>query len=257
MPALTFQDFLLSAPGELLLEWEKKAYSELTADVFGSCALQIGMPQLDTLAANRMQAHWLIDPRGNLCDPKFTLNRIVADPSQLPILNESMDLVTLPHTLDLAPNPQQILREAVRVLEPEGRLILTAFNSLGLWWLRQQTVKLGCRPYLPTELVPISLYRLKDWLALLGLEVDRGIFGIYAPGFRSLKRLHAWSWLNKAGDRWMPQFSNLFLLSAVKRLPGPRIVSCESMQKLPGKMPAPGVPAASSTTHSTLLGKKL
>ena len=62
MPALTFQDFLLSAPGELLLEWEKKAYSELTADVFGSCALQIGMPQLDTLAANRMQAHWLIAP---------------------------------------------------------------------------------------------------------------------------------------------------------------------------------------------------
>ena len=58
-----------------------------------------------------------------------------------------MDLVTLPHVLELSPNPQQALHEAVRVLEPEGRLILTAFNGAGFWWMRQQTVRLGAKPY--------------------------------------------------------------------------------------------------------------
>ena len=108
-----------------------------------------------------------------------------------------MDLVTLPHVLELSPNPQQALHEAVRVLEPEGRLILTAFNGAGFWWMRQQTVRLGAKPYLPTDMAPIPLRRLKDWFALLGLEIDRGRFGLYRPGFRSARRLHAWEWLDK------------------------------------------------------------
>ena len=217
---LTFNAFLSTAPGELLQEWERAAYAEETADVFGAAALQIGMPQIDTLAENRMQSHWLI---------------------------ESVDLVTLPHALDFTTRPQQVLREAVRVLEPEGRLILTAFNAMGLWWLRQQSVKLGLRPYLPSDLAPISFYRLRDWLSLLGLEVDGGRFGIYAPALRTLKRLKAWSWLDKAGDRWAPQFSNVILLSAVKRTPGPCIVNCEALRKLSDAVPATGVPAAASS----------
>ena len=60
LPArLTFDGFLRTSPGRLLLEWEAEAYDELTVDVFGSCALQIGMPELNTLAENRMQSKWL------------------------------------------------------------------------------------------------------------------------------------------------------------------------------------------------------
>ena len=244
---LTFNAFLSTAPGELLQEWERAAYEEETADVFGAAALQIGMPQIDTLAENRMQSHWLIESRENVSIPMSNANRIVALPEMLPVADESMDLVTLPHALDFTARPQQVLREAVRVLEPEGRLILTAFNAMGLWWLRQQSVKLGLRPYLPSNLAPISFYRLRDWLTLLGLEVDGGRFGIYAPALRTMKRLKAWSWLDKAGDRWAPQFSNVILLSAVKRTPGPRIVNCEALGKLADAVPATGVPAASSS----------
>ena len=62
LPArLTFDGFLGTSPGRLLLEWEAEAYDELTVDVFGSCALQIGMPELNTLAENRMQSKWLIE----------------------------------------------------------------------------------------------------------------------------------------------------------------------------------------------------
>ena len=187
LPArLTFDGFLRTSPGRLLLEWEAEAYDELTVDVFGSCALQIGMPELNTLAENRMQSKWLIELQSTVSVSPDVLSGdlgcIVAAPELLPIADESMDLVTLPHVLELSPNPQQALHEAVRVLEPEGRLILTAFNGAGFWWMRQQTVRLGAKPYLPTDMAPIPLRRLKDWFALLGLEIDRGRFGLYRPG---------------------------------------------------------------------------
>lgn len=250
---LTFDAFLRSDPGALLLGWEREAYGLETQDAFGATALQIGMPEMDSLAENRIQSKWIIEPQKSGSISLDILEshdgRIVADPEHLPIANESMDLVTLPHVLDFSENPQQALREAVRVLEPEGRLVLTAFNSLGCWWLRQQAMRLGASPYLPTGLAPISLYRLKDWLELLGLKIDGGRFGIYRPAFRSAKRLAAWAWLDKAGDRWLPQCSNIILLSAVKRITGPRIVSCDALPAKPARaMPAAGVPAASGIT---------
>lgn len=259
LPArLTFDGFLRTSPGRLLLEWEAEAYDELTVDVFGSCALQIGMPELNTLAENRMQSKWLIELQSTVSVSADVLSGdlgcIVAAPELLPIADESMDLVTLPHVLELSPNPQQALHEAVRVLEPEGRLILTAFNGAGFWWMRQQTVRLGAKPYLPTDMAPIPLRRLKDWFALLGLEIDRGRFGLYRPGFRSARRLHTWEWLDKAGDRWLPQCSNILLLSAVKRRPGARIVNCSEFANIPAKVPTSGVPAAgrvSSTFSQT------
>ena len=245
---LTFDAFLQTPPGELLLEWESKAFDELTLDVFGSCALQIGMPELNTLQENRMRSKWLIEPS---CSASVSadvlsgdLGCIVANPELLPIADESIDLVTMPHVLDLSPNPQQALREAVRVLEPEGRLILTAVNSAGFWWLRQQTMRFGAKPYLPNGLAPIPLRRLKDWFALLGLEIDRGRFGIYRPGFRNGRQLHAWAWLDKAGDRWLPQCSNILMLSAVKHRPGARIVHCGEISSTPSKVSASSVPAA-------------
>lgn len=232
MKELSFSDFLQTAPGQTLHHWEVLQYDEFVQDAFGWNALQIGGPQIDTLRMNRIGGQWLCD--NNLEALTATLLRpelktVQAESGWLPFAEESFDLVTLPHTLDFATSAHQTLREAARVLIPEGRLILTVFNPLGLWWLRQRGVSMGLRPYLPTKTTPMSLYRLKDWLALLGFEVDRGRFGIYSPCCRSHSSFARWRWLDKAGDRWAPHCANLIVLSAVKRLPG---------MKLVGKLPA-------------------
>ncbi len=225
---LSFDDFLATPPGERLREWEAAQFDELVADVFGVAALQIGAPQLNTLRANRIQGRWiLLEEKDSLFGLRPELHALRGETEALPVAAESLDLVTLPHTLDFAEHPQQVLRDAVRALAPEGRLVLTAFNALGAWWLKERlTAAFGGKAYLPTRLQPISLGRLKDWLALLGMEVDRGRFGIYSPGVRSSAALRRWAWLDKAGDRWAPQFSNLILLSAVKRQPGTRLIDC-------------------------------
>ena len=245
---LSLADFLTTAPGRRLLSWESAAFDGIVEDAFGQAALQIGCPALNALAENRMQSKWLIACESDVeaLPENDDRRRIIAEADALPIAAESMDLVALVHALDFSQSPQNVLREAVRVLEPEGRLVLSGFNPLGLWWLKQRFVALGARPYLPSRTMPLSLFRLKDWFALLGLEIDIGLFGIYSPGFRSAKRLERWSWLDKAGDRWAPQFSNVYLLSAVKRRPGARLITFPCIRKQK-EVPAGSLPAASSS----------
>ena len=47
------------ASGQYLLDWEQMQLDEAVADVFGFHALQLGMPSLQGLRANRMPHRWL------------------------------------------------------------------------------------------------------------------------------------------------------------------------------------------------------
>ncbi len=95
----------------------------------------------------------------------------------------------LPHTLELARDPHQTLREVERVLVPEGRVVIVGFNPASLWGLRQGLgrVRLGLglgkqRPlFLPATGEFLGYRRLRDWLRLLSFEVESGRFGCYRP----------------------------------------------------------------------------
>lgn len=214
--------FFFSPPGQLVREWESSRLDQMVSLVLGERALQIGLPYIDTLRANGMQEHWLLEgeQRENDALLRNDLRRVIGIPEELPFAEETFDLVVLPHSLDFSDEPQYILAEAVRVLAPEGRLIVTGINPLGLWWWRQQGIRFGRQPYLPSETNPIAVPRLKDWFSLLGLQVNEGSFGVYRPARRSRAALNRWKWLEKAGDRWFPQCGNIYLLSATKKLPG-------------------------------------
>jgi hypothetical protein len=47
-----------SPPGRYLLAWEQARIDEAVADMFGYHSLQVGMPLLDGLRANRMPHRW-------------------------------------------------------------------------------------------------------------------------------------------------------------------------------------------------------
>lgn len=224
-PILSFTRFLGTAPGQLLSQWELEHFQKETEEAFGYEALQLGLPELDTLCTNRIQRHWSIIDENDLLQPSDHKRvPVMADHRALPFACDTFDLITMPHTLDLTREPQQVLREAVRVLTPEGRLVITGFNTLGCWWWRQKAIALGAKPFLPSPLSPIALMRLKDWFGLLGLQIDRSYWGLYRPACHSIKSLQHWQWMDKAGDRWMPGMANLYMLSAVKRQPGPKLV---------------------------------
>ena len=84
--------------------------------------------------------------------------------------------------------------------------------------------------------------RLKDWLTLLSLETQAGAFGCYGPAVTDPRWIQRWSFMDKAGDRWWPFVGGVYLLQAVKRVRGMRLIMPRwRATKAPAKRLAPAV----------------
>jgi len=225
----TLSAFLRSPPGRYALAWEEQHLNACVADIFGYHALQLGMPEIDALRENRMPLRFcasdrLLDARLHHGDGEHDKVAVINRYEELPFASASIDLVVMPHILEFAHEPHQVLREVDRVLVPEGQVVISGFNPGSLWGLRQGLARVGMSAYLPRNGQFIALPRLKDWLKLLSFEVNRGRFGCYAPWARSERWLARWRFMEKAGDRWWPVLGSVYLLTAVKRVRGMRLI---------------------------------
>lgn len=253
-------------PGRYLLAWEQAQFDLAVVDLFGFNALQLGLPELHALAANRMPHRWLALPEAlfpwpsdvgglltqegprrvdsqrdepseqALQSPNDEHPRValVTDAAALPFPASSLDLVVLPHTLELSADPHQVLREVERVLRPEGRVVVSGLNPASLWGLKQGRARLARRLgisalgvnelYLPDAGDFIGPWRLRDWLRLLGFEVESERFGCYRPAVQTDKWLQRNAWMDRAGARWWPIFGAVYFTVAVKRVRGVRLL---------------------------------
>ncbi len=212
-----FAAWLESPPGRYVLDWEQRKLDLLVADIFGFNAVQIGVPRFDTLRANRMPF------RFRCCGQTATDVEVRSDPHHLPFATHSIDLVVLPHLLEFDANPHQILREVERVLVPEGQVIVTGFNPFSFWGLRRTLAGHHGAP--PWQGRYLSVPRLRDWFALLGFETRGGAFGCYVPPFNKEKWLKRWRFMDLAGDRWWPVMGGVYVVQAIKRQHGMRLVT--------------------------------
>ncbi|THB70194.1 MAG: class I SAM-dependent methyltransferase [Gammaproteobacteria bacterium] len=87
----------------------------------------------------------------------------------LPFQAESMDVVILRHTLEATQNPQEVLHEAERILSPDGYIVISGFNPYSLFGVLRFAEKYTT--YGPWEGNSISIGRIKDWFAVLGLDL--------------------------------------------------------------------------------------
>lgn len=212
-------DWLATPPGAYLLAWEQDQMDAAVANAFGFHALQLGLPELDALAANRMPHRWLATEAWH---PKANF---VTGFSVLPFSSSSLDLVVLPHSLELTADPHAALREVERVLVPEGRVVICGFNPMSLWGFRQSRAHLYQRfgvdrMFLPQAGEFIGYLRMRDWLRLLGLEIESGHFGCYRPALASQGLLARFAWMDWLGARWWPILGAVYCLVAVKRVRG-------------------------------------
>lgn len=247
--------WLTTPPGSYLLAWEAERIDQAVADVFGFHALQLGLPELDALRANRMPHRWRAGAADN--DSEAPMPRAFSlhcNFDALPFPNQSVDLIVLPHTLELAKDPHRTLAEVERVLVPEGRVVIIGFNPTSLWGLRQRLGRLRLRfggrrsLFLPNQGDFLGYWRLRDWLRLLSFEVEAGRFGCYRPPFGSQRWLDRFGWMEPAGDRWWPVFGAVYSLTAVKRVRGMRLVGLARNER-PKAKPAPAVVAQHHHHH--------
>jgi SAM-dependent methyltransferase len=236
--------WLDTPPGRTLLAWEQQQLDEAVADRFGFHALQLGLPELEALRANRMPHRWLAGD-GEPSSPPPRAIALHCHFDALPFANQSLDLVVLPHSLELAHDPHETLREVERVLVPEGRVVILGFNPVSLWGLRQRLGRVrqrfgGRSPlFLPRTGEFIGYWRLRDWLRLLGLESERGRFGCFGPGARTERWLQRFGWMERVGERWWPVFGAVYVVVAVKRVRGMRLVGLKRREaRAPKAAPA-------------------
>ena len=198
-----------------MLDWELQQFDNAVEDVFGFRAVQVGLPEVDFLRANRISFRFSLALESGAA--------LAADPLQLPLASQSLDLVVLPHTLESHLNAHHVLREAERVLRPEGQVVIAGFNSLSLWGLRRKFS--GRRAGSPWDARFIGLLRLKEWLQLLGFELNGGRFGCYAPPFAQPAWHQRFAFMEKAGARWWPILGGVYVVRAVKRVHGMRVIT--------------------------------
>lgn len=165
----TTNDWLEGPLGACVLREEAALARLVLDDVFGFELLQVGAwgPARHLLDGARAQHTTVVAAEMGtgvtLCAPL----------ALLPFASDAIDAVLLPHTLELVEDPHAVLREAERVLCAEGCLMICGFNPFSGWGARQLFARYLRQPAFPPQMRRmLSERRLRDWVALLGFDVD-------------------------------------------------------------------------------------
>jgi SAM-dependent methyltransferase len=201
-----------SALGRALIAAESELLGEALDDVFGWELLQVGAwgSSRELLAGSRTRRQSLVAAAG------LPVNAdIIARPSLLPVLADSVDAALLPHTLEFAPDPYAVLREVDRVLAGEGRLIVLGFRPWSLWGMRARCSREGFPPGMRRLL---SERLIREWLVLLGFEVEETRHYLYlGPWSRRIVQGQGAGRMLRPGITY-PWPAGAYLLKARKRV---------------------------------------
>lgn len=246
---------MTTPPGRYLLAWEQERLDHAVADIFGFHALQLGLPEVDALRSNRMPHRWIAsdsltvpaaiempppyDEQGSPLSISPSPVALHCESEALPFPDNALDLVVMPHTLELAADPHRALAEVTRVLRPEGKVVIVGLNPASLWGARQRLgharLKLagGQRSlFLPRAGEFIGYWRLRDWLRLLNFEIESGRFGCWRPPMASQRWLDRFGWMDRIGAHWWPVFGAVYCVVAVKRVRGMRLVGLARSERI-------------------------
>jgi SAM-dependent methyltransferase len=193
--------------GKAVLGVEAALVGKALEDVFGFEFLQVGAWGFGRalLAGARMPHATLVAPQAG---SGVTLR---APLDALPFASDSIDAILLAHTLELVEDPYAVLREAERVLCAEGCLLICGFNPLSGWGVRRLFARALRDSAFPPQIRRLlTTGRLRDWVALLGFELDQ-VSGYLSP----LPFAHS---QGAEGRDRSPMMSGAYLLKARKRV---------------------------------------
>lgn len=219
-----------SVLGHYLQQEEQLLYDQAVVDLFGFNAVQMGCLQMDLLRNSRIAHHFKsadvqdtdIQDLGKQ-DQLIKADLLCCD-DFLPFADSSLDLLLLPHRLEFSERPHQTLREAGRVMMPEGHLIISGFNPFSLWGLtlifkNAFSGRCGKKKF-PWNTRFIGLARLKDWLTLLGFELVSAATCCHIPPFEQKRWQRRFAFMNRIGPRWLPLMGGVYFIVAKKRVAG-------------------------------------
>jgi SAM-dependent methyltransferase len=191
MPNLA-HDIYASAPMRALLRDEVAAMAGELARCTGDHALQVAVTGKTALPPLPLLGHWTsLRVRGTALAGDVRASAA----SPLPFADDAFGVVLLRHALEVASRPEQLLAEAIRVLEPGGTLAITGIHPLGGWapWVlwRGRSPRLIWPWWLERQLANVdveslSLHRVGAWLPDAYVETQGTTF--FGGGYVLLAR---------------------------------------------------------------------
>ncbi|MFO1395151.1 MAG: methyltransferase domain-containing protein [Steroidobacteraceae bacterium] len=205
------EDWLATAPGRALLETEARVLEDVLGDLVGFETLQVGRWGEGVALSShaRTQRHWLVAP--DACGS----GAIRASYDALPVASASVEGVVLPHTLEHASNPHEVLREVERVLMGEGQVAVCGINPYGPWGLRHRATS---GRYLPYAERLLGEGRLRDWLRLLGFEITASRAFLFVMPWARTATADPDGWFERRGPELMAPLAGAYVLKARKRV---------------------------------------
>lgn len=224
----TFNEWLDIPLGKYILNLEHIMVGNIAARKFGMHALVLGEYKfLECLEQSCITSKVL-------CNMEYKPNKthlsIQTRLDKLPIDTDSMDLILMAHVIEMDKNPHEVLREAYRVLRPEGELLLMAFNPFSLWGFWRQFAKYA--GHMPWRSRFYSRGKLEDWLALLGFDIMRVTYLGYCLPLSFGKRNKFKYFVEKISQKINIPVGAVYIIRAKKRVEGMTPLAAELSEEL-------------------------
>lgn len=207
--------WLESGPGRSILDVESRAVSRGLINLFGYHLVQVGnLAGFDAMAQSRVLHRLVVALDGDPVPAEYPAIRGRA--CSLAIDSDSVDVIVMPHVLEFEREPHDALREALRVLVPEGHLIIAGFNPwslLGLWRAVPRASSTA-----PWRGQFLAQRRVREWLSVLGFEVLGNSPCFFKPPLRNQRVLRRLDLFEAVGARMLPMCSAAYVLVARKRV---------------------------------------
>lgn len=215
-PALAFRQpnpptsWLALPNGELILEAINQELTGWWPRFFGYYLLKIGAlsGEIDS-SASPISKHLTLNSAA-------TGAEVVAEIDDLPLLKHSVDVCILSHMLEFSLDPHHVVREANRVLIPNGYLVITGYNPFSLAGLNKLVpYRRQKSPWCERFFSPM---RVKDWLHLMGFEIladQRTLHTNLANKVGQGKLAKKWKAIS---DQYFTSLGSVYVIVAKKRV---------------------------------------
>ncbi len=201
--------------GKALAGLEEQACATALSSLCGYYAVQIGSDALDHCLRHSVMKQSIYMPLSAAQRSEKAL--IYGDPMALPWQTDSVDLVCLPHTLEGLLQPQQCLAEVVRVLIPQGYILILMFNRYSAWGV-SRLLRYGCQQQAPWNGCFVGMMQVRSWLLELDCEIIRTQAIFFRPPLSSSQWLTHLLWLESVGNTMPLCGAGVHLILARKKV---------------------------------------
>lgn len=208
------RDFYQTPLGQVARRMIRRTLRVMWPDLHGLRLLGVGYPTpfLSAIAAESERVAALMPASQGVLGWAPDGGNVVtlAEESELPFADYSIDRVLLVHALETSEAAGALLKEIWRVLSGGGRLLIVTPNRRGIWARLDRTPFGSGRPYTMSQLSQL----LRDEL----FTPVGSAAALFIPPAREgmiLRSAPAWE---RIGTRWFPTVAGVVLIEATKQI---------------------------------------